>query len=134
MCGMTKDQLRFANSNGVVAKTCLQSCGDGFQIVVHTSIGNTIPIVSSRAKEARTFTNPANALAFLRSVGITAGEFNTEDWTPKAQARQVTAQHLTNDALESILEQAARADTATTTPLAPRSVMVDVAGVMAGLR
>lgn len=134
MSGMTKDQLRFANSNGVVSKACLQFSGDGFQIIVHTTTGSATPVITSRASEPRTFTNPANALSFLQSVGITAGEFNTKDWTPKVQARQATARHLSDDDLESILEQTVRTDKGSQAPPPPSSLMVDVAGVMAGFR
>lgn len=131
MNGMTKDQLRFATASGAVSKASIKSTGEEFEIVVQTTNGSTAPVVSARHKTPRTFTNPANALSFLHSVGITAGEFSTEDWTPRPQVRHATARHLSDDDLENILQQAVRADNA---PSMPSPLTVDVAGIAAGFR
>ena len=100
---ITKDQLRFAQSSGIVDKASIRSEGNQFQVIVHTTTGQENQLVAARTKEPRTFTNPANALSFLHGIGITRGEFNTKDWTPKAVETPATTQRLNDADLKSIL-------------------------------
>ena len=135
---ITKDQLRFAQSSGIVDKASIHSEGSQFQVIVRTTTGQESQLVAARTKEPRTFANPANALSFLHGIGITKGEFNTKNWTPKAVESQPTLQPLSNDKLKNILcsmQQSGIQDASSSqSAFQHNHVQVDVAALAASMR
>lgn len=135
---ITKDQLRFAQSSGIVDKASIHSESSQFQVIVRTTTGQESQLVAARTKEPRTFANPANALSFLHGIGITKGEFNTKDWTPKAVEAQATTQRLSDADLKNILQSLHQGEQqgSYNPPNAYSSnpVQVDVAALAASMR
>lgn len=135
---ITKDQLRFAQSSGIVDRASIHSEGNQFQVIVHTTTGQESQLVAARTKEPRTFANPANALSFLHGIGITKGEFNTKDWIPKTVDAQAPAQQLSNADLENILRSIQQGEQQgfynPQNACSSNPVQVDVAALAASMR
>lgn len=135
---ITKDQLRFAQSSGIVDRASIHSEGNQFQVIVHTTTGQESQLVAARTKEPRTFANPANALSFLHGIGITKGEFNTKDWTPKAAEAQATTQRLSDADLKNIWQSLQHGESQSTynpqNACLSSPVQVDVAALAASMR
>lgn len=82
MQSMTLEQLRVAKEAGGVTGVKLKGQGGAFLVEIVTRSGPSALLAKARSTEPRRFGNPAAALHVLRDVGITAGEFDAQDWNP----------------------------------------------------
>jgi hypothetical protein len=82
MQSMTLEQLRVASNAGGVSGVTLKGQGGAFLIEIATRSGSGAVLSKARSGEPRRFGNPIAALALLRDLGITVGQFDASDWNP----------------------------------------------------
>jgi hypothetical protein len=82
MHSMTLEQLRVASNSGGVAGVTLKGQGGAFLVHISTRSGSSALLSKARSNEPRRFGNPLAALALLRDLGITMGQFDASDWNP----------------------------------------------------
>jgi len=79
---MTIEQLRAASSAGGVSGVTLKAQGGAFLIQIDTRSGSCAVLSKARSTEPRRFGNPLSALNVLREIGITAGQFDANEYDP----------------------------------------------------
>ena len=85
MQGMTLEQLRSVRRSGGVSQVTLKAKGGTFVVKIDTLSGVSAVLAKARSSEPRRFGNPAVAFNVLRSIGITAGQFDASEWDPDAK-------------------------------------------------
>jgi len=85
MRSITLEQLRSVNNSGGVSNVTLKGEGGAFLVKVDTRSGARAVLAKARSNEPRRFGNPAAALNVLRTIGITAGQFDASEWDPSAK-------------------------------------------------
>lgn len=82
MQSMTLEQLRTISRAGGVSSVTLKGKGGVFLVQIAIRNGSGAILAKARSNEPRRFGNPVTALNVLRSVGISAGQFDASEWDP----------------------------------------------------
>jgi hypothetical protein len=79
---LTLEQLRATVGAGGVTGATIKAQGPAFLVEVSTQAGGTAVLVLTRTKEPRRFADPRKAMELLLGVGIAAGAYDVQLWSP----------------------------------------------------
>lgn len=88
MQSITLEQLRAASHAGAVSGVTLKGQGGAFLVQIATRSGASVVLSKARSSEPRRFGNPLAALNVLRTIGITAGQFDASEYEPSDKATE----------------------------------------------